>query len=178
MTERGASEFEERDVRGREPEHDAVVEAERRSRGRAAALPVMSLNLVAMIDVVFLLLVYFMLTADFRRPEEGVALDLPARLTTALDPLALPARPIEVLVESDEAGAAVRVEHPALAGVTTVEGLRREGRIRYGTEFGEGQPFVVRAGSGTRWEDVLRAYNALRGAGYERVRLAEPGGAG
>ena len=164
-----------------EPAHDAVVEAERRTRPRGSALPVMSLNLVTMIDVVFLLLVYFMLATDFRTPEEAVPLDLPTRLTAPADPLALPARPIEVFVETmgewrDEY--ALRVEGGGLGHVRTVQMLRIDTEIRRGMDLGDDQPFVVRPGAGTNWEHVLAVYNALRGAGYARVRLAEPGGEG
>ena len=56
-----------------------------------ATRPRLRLNLTAMIDVVFLLLMYFLLIAEFRPREETFDMQLPARTTEAAapDPFAL-----------------------------------------------------------------------------------------
>ncbi len=149
------------------------------TRRRPPSLPSMRFNIASMIDVVFLLMIYFMLITEFRRPELSLAVDLPARLApgAAADPFALPARPIGVDVVStgDGAGAyALRIDHPALGEARTFGELTARAEALLGAELGPDQRFTVRAGPETLWEHTLGAFNALRRAGYARVRLSGP----
>jgi len=58
------------------------------------------LQITPLIDVVFLLLIYFMVTASLIRKEADLSFMLPAKVETP-DPITLP---IEVLIEVTEAG--------------------------------------------------------------------------
>ncbi len=58
------------------------------------------LQITPLIDVVFLLLIYFMVTASLIKKEADLSFMLPAKVDTA-DPLSLP---IEVLIEVTESG--------------------------------------------------------------------------
>ena len=58
------------------------------------------LLITPLIDVVFLLLIYFMVTASLIKKEADLSFMLPAKVDTA-DPLSLP---IEVLIEVTESG--------------------------------------------------------------------------
>ncbi len=150
-------------------------------RRRPPGLPSMRFNIASMIDVVFLLMIYFMLITEFRRPELAMAVDLPARLAPgagAADPFALPERPIEVEVVSFGPGPAeyaLRIDHERLGEAGTFASLREAAEGLLGAELGSDQRFTVRAGPDALWEHTLGAFNALRRAGYTRVRLAGPG---
>lgn len=58
------------------------------------------LQITPLIDVVFLLLIYFMVTASLIQKEADLSFMLPAKVETS-DPVALP---IEVVIEVSEAG--------------------------------------------------------------------------
>ena len=58
------------------------------------------LQITPLIDVVFLLLIYFMVTASLIKKEADLSFMLPAKVDTA-DPITLP---IEVLIEVNESG--------------------------------------------------------------------------
>jgi len=58
------------------------------------------LQITPLIDVVFLLLIYFMVTASLIQKEADLSFMLPAKVDTA-DPITLP---IEVLIEVNESG--------------------------------------------------------------------------
>ncbi len=82
----------------------------RRSRRPPARL---GLNLTSMIDVVFLLLVYFMAATDFKLGEEIYRLDLPQR---GSDPFELPRDPLRVAVTSiGDENYVIRLEGPETA---------------------------------------------------------------
>ncbi|MCH2149151.1 MAG: biopolymer transporter ExbD, partial [Phycisphaerales bacterium] len=64
-------------------------------RRRDRSAPSIGLNLTSMIDVVFLLLVYFLVATDFKQSEEIYRLDLPERREgMALDPFELDDEPL------------------------------------------------------------------------------------
>ncbi|MEC8115202.1 MAG: biopolymer transporter ExbD, partial [Planctomycetota bacterium] len=66
-----------------------------------------TLNLTSMIDVVFLLLVYFMVATEFKRAEVVERLDLPNRLGAGVaDPFEVPDHPVVITVSSQDTDAA------------------------------------------------------------------------
>ena len=70
-------------------------------RRRDRSAPSIGLNLTSMIDVVFLLLVYFLVATDFKQSEEIYRLDLPERREgVALDPFELDDEPLRILVRA------------------------------------------------------------------------------
>lgn len=170
-------------VRAHEPDATggAVVVRERGRRMGRSALPVMGLNMASLIDVVFLLMIYFMLITEFRRPEESFGLDVPQRMESGAggDPFELPKRPVVIEVHSfgDAPGDYVlQSDEPGLGDASTYSGLFRmatEKRDR--GELSSDQEFVVRAAVDARWEHALGAFNAVRRAGFTDVRFASPG---
>ena len=83
---------------------DACSEARRAQRRRDRKFDRRSnwrpaLNLTSMIDVVFLLLVYFMVATEFKRAEVIERLDLPNRLGAGVaDPFEVPDHPVIITV--------------------------------------------------------------------------------
>jgi biopolymer transport protein ExbD len=134
----------------------------------------LSLNTAAMIDIVFLLLVYFLLIAEFRRDESGFALDAPAGEQGApADPFALPEPPIVIRVgERVGDAAALSSDSTLLDGALgSTEALRERSAGLLGEMLGAEQAFVVMSDRDAVWDDSLGVLNALRIAGYERVRM-------
>ena len=71
------------------------------ARRRRRAATQIGLNLTSMIDVVFLLLVYFMVATDFKKAEEVYRLDLPERVEgVSADPFELDDEPLRIIVRS------------------------------------------------------------------------------
>lgn len=158
----------------------AVVGRERSGRVGRSALPVMNLNMAALIDVVFLLMIYFMLITEFRRPEEKFDVDLPRRIEqgAGADPFALPDRPIVVGVFSTGDGEreyVIEADAPSLERAGTYEALFRAAERAHGVTLGDDQQFVIRSAPDARWEHALGAFNAIRRAGFTEVRFARPG---
>lgn len=158
----------------------AVVERERSGRIGRSALPVMNLNMAALIDVVFLLMIYFMLITEFRRPEEKFDVDLPSRMDAGAgaDPFALPDRPIIIGVYSTGDGQSeyvLEADAPALERAVTYESLFLAASRAHSETLADDQRFVIQSAPDARWEHALGTFNAIRRAGFTEVRFARPG---
>lgn len=158
--------------------HEAQIDYEaRRKRARRSALPMMGLNVAPMIDVVFLLLMYFMLITEFRPPEGAMPLNIDRRgAAAAADPFALPEAPITIVIESlGEGRADVRwtADSPLLGSGTGFNTLTHAAGLHRGAALAPSQRFDIRPAEGSRWEHAVATVNALRLARYEQVRLQE-----
>ena len=82
--------------------------------------PKLALNLTSMIDVTFLLLVYFMVATEFKLGEEVYKLDLPDRQAAQreIDPFELDEEPLQVRAQLEDATA---VDADALEAAVAVE---------------------------------------------------------
>ncbi|MHC5002632.1 MAG: ExbD/TolR family protein [Planctomycetota bacterium] len=145
----------------------------------------LTLNLTAMIDVVFLLMIYFLVATEFKSDEEVYRLDLPARSpsTQTSDPFDLDQEPLRIVVTSTgDATTAyrLRVDGP-YPQPATFEELRRfldQRRIGPGSPAGlfeVDHPILVAPGPTTRWEHAIEAFNAVARARYENITLAPAG---
>lgn len=125
-----------------------------------------------MIDVVFLLLVFFLCTASFDEPEQNLAASLS--------------------VEAREAGAgAAEIELPELddvtlagqtlggvttwtlnAGRSTANLVELTGLLQELASIDRGLPVTIDAGPAVPLRDVVGAYDSARAAGFARVLLA------
>lgn len=141
--------------------------------------PSIALNLAAMIDVVFLLLVYFMAATEFKLGEEIYRLDLPQR-GAAADPFALPRDPLHISVSSTgRTGYALRLA-PAGEQPATFEALRdylartRRAPGAAGGLYEPDHPIVIEPTGDTTWEHAMDAFNAAARARYTNVTFAAP----
>lgn len=141
-----------------------------------------NLNLTSMIDVVFLLMTYFLLIAQFHPREQAFAAENPVQEETKIEsPTAasfdLPERPIEFTLRSVGDGAeqyVLGVENPLLidAGpISTFEELTRTLVLKRSKVLSLDQVFIVHAAKDARWEHALGAMAALRSAGFEQIRF-------
>ena len=143
------------------------------------------LNLVSMIDVVFLLFMYFLLTANFTLGEEVFLIDVPSTQQAGLDdPFELPDRPLVIRISTIGPGAgdcSIRIDLPGLEPTPTFDALFRrlkDHQVRPGNSTGlftADNPIHVAPTAATRWEHAVEALNACVRAEYTNVRLLEPG---
>lgn len=142
-----------------------------RHRERARLGGTGTLNLTPMIDVVFQLLIYFVLGLSLEMDEELIRTDLPQRESTAGP--AIDDEPAIVEVKSARAGAgAVTVRGPVSFTAATPVELRARVREAIGgpsPTLAPSQRFVLKPLPGATWDDTVEAFNALAGAGATRI---------
>jgi len=160
-------------VTARRDPHDVRPERRRR-RPRRPTRGAVALRLTPMIDVVFLLLAYFLLAAEFREPEGAVAASAAPDPNKAeqTDPFALPREPVVVTVRSTGPGPAdlaLTASAPEIAHATAPGSLRRALAAARGPVFADDHPFIIRAAPDALWEHALAAAGAVDGAGYTAV---------
>jgi len=146
----------------------------RRPRGRAASTGLIALRLTPMIDVVFLLLAYFLLAAEFREPEGAVAASAAPKPAGAASAFELPERPVRLTVRSTgpaPADYALATDAPELAHAQDAPALRRAAAAANGPVFEPDQPFIIRCSPDTLWEHALAVAGAIDAAGYTAVRF-------
>ena len=154
---------------------------ERRGRER----PRITLNLTAMIDVTFLLLVYFMVATQFRLGEEVYRLDLPERQASQSirDPFTLDEEPLRIAVATTGFGPdayRLRVEGPfeqprSFEELHAFLAQRRISAEGIGGLFEEAHPIVIQPTPTTTWQHALQAFDAAARARYTNVTLGQPG---
>jgi biopolymer transport protein ExbD len=137
----------------------------------------MQLNLTSMIDVVFLLLVYFVMTAAFTEAEGVITANMPHGPSVPQRPLPVPDIPIKVTVSPlGEAGYRLTIDQSPVAPMSfadltrLLEGLR-EGK---GGFFPADNLVIIQTDGRTRWQHALNAFNAALNAGYTNIRFAAP----
>lgn len=149
------------------------------NRLRAANGFRLQLAMTPMIDVVFLLLVFFVCTVRFERGEAVYQLDLPARGASA-DPLALQDAPLQVILRAgaDEQctielkgdGIAQSVgDFDALA--MAMEKLRRRPGAADGL-FESAHPILIVPTAATQWQHAVEGFNAAVRAGFQNIGFA------
>ena len=138
------------------------------------------LNLTSMIDVVFLLLIYFMVATEFRTSEASYPMDLPNR--DAGQTRMLDLEPLVVHVESvgDAMGdLRIRLDGP-WDPIGSIDALAHFLHTNKADGFGSNglftptHPIRIRPTGSTRWDHTLAAYNAVAGALYTNITLDEP----
>ena len=139
----------------------------------------MRLAMTPMIDVVFLLLVFFVCTVRFE-PNEGVyKLDLPLRGSTA-DPLALQEAPLQVVVgERSGERCAIRLRtegvQQSVESFDALAAALSKLQRRQGTTdglFQPSHPILIVPSAGSQWQDAVDGFNAAVRAGYANVGFA------
>jgi len=125
-------------------------------KGRA---PVLALT--SMLDVIFLLLCFFVTISVYSQWESEISISLP-KAATAEQPERLPG---EIVVNLAKDGT-VKVNGTALS----LDDL--QGRLRKISKFYPGQPVIIRADKSARYEHLVRVIDTCRGADVWNFSLA------
>ena len=140
--------------------------------GRRRPVWVLTLNLTSMIDVVFLLLFFFLATSRFTRPEGTLPADLPTR-GAAASAVEVPRTPIHVRLAVDPAGPqsyrlTVDRFHPSPLPAGELAGTLQ--KIREDVPGFDGRtPVYLLADERIAWDHVVNAYNAALSAQFEKI---------
>jgi len=143
---------------------------------RRGSEPHMSLNLAPMIDVTFLLLIFFLLTTTFQRAEGVLGANLPRDRGRPV--VALPITPIVVRLESTGPAAsdfALRIDDFAAqpASFSELSGFLVD--IRRNEGFDEDTPVIIVVSPDAPWELVVECWNAAVRARCRNIAFGAEG---
>lgn len=130
----------------------------------------MTLNLAPMIDVTFLLLIFFSVTTTFKRAEGYLSARLPK--DAGKPSVALPVSPIVVRVQQFGMGPGdyrIKLDQFLNTPATFGELTRLLEDIKGNPGFDENTPVVIAAESDVSWDHVVNCWNATLRAGYKNV---------
>ena len=138
------------------------------------------LRMTPMIDVIFLLLTFFVLTAKFRTPEQFLPIHL-AAAGAAVEHFG-PIEPLIISISGAEGGCLVEIG--GLASVQ-VEGERyAEGLVDFAGKLRNvlsiqkrtaSDPIELRCGEQVRWDELVKIYNVLQAAGISDITFQMTG---
>jgi len=151
-------------------------------RNRRRPKSIQEMNLTSMLDVCFLLLVFFLLTASFTMGEGYLPADLPQPPPPdeeASIGIKIPEQPIIITLRSLGDGAVViQVSTPSEPPSSFAE-LRHQLKAlqnRPDNPFGvykKTDPIIIKPDGIVSWEHVIDAYNQCVAAKYENINFAE-----
>lgn len=160
---------------------EEVIEHRRVAR---RSTPSMTLNMTSMIDIVFLLLIYFIVATDFRAAEEAYRMDIPAREgASQADPFTLDNEPLRITVTStglapDMYRLRLDGPYPQPETFDDLFAFLSSRQVRSDTSgglFEPDHPIVIQPSRASRWEHAMQAYNSAARARYSNVTFAKPG---
>lgn len=164
---------------------DDVISHRRLRQRRGVMRTSLGVNMVPMIDVVFQILVYFLVATDFRMGEEILRMDLPLRAESAgqTDPFKLDELPLRITVATigeRRGDVRLRVEgpHDQPRDFDELYRFLRDRQIGPGTLGGlflASHPIIIEPDGAARWEHAVEAVNAAARARYTNVTLSRPG---
>lgn len=123
-----------------------------------------------MIDVIFLLLTFFVLTARFEKPEQS----LPLAFGAAVPGSANSPEPLELVIVPQQGGCAVTLggtERITIASDAPVAGLAELAEcVRTKFSAAQGQPSIrLRCDDAASWDIVSKVYDILYGMGARNI---------
>ena len=123
-----------------------------------------ALALTSMLDVIFLLLCFFVTVSVFSQWESEISIKLPSAKTSE-EPERLPG---EIIVNLDKRGV-VKVNGADMDLATLQSRLKRL------STFYPGQPVIIRADKETRYDDLVKVIDACRAGDVWNFSLATEG---
>jgi len=154
----------------------SAMRAKRRARRRRRRGLMPSVNIAPMIDVSFLLLIFFLVTTTFERAEGILSSSMPKE-TGAHAAVALPISPIVVRVSKSGPG----IDNITLSidrfndVPQDFDALPEFLQSIFATPgFDHDTPVVIVAGNDVAWDNVVGCWNAAVRAGAKKIAFAEP----
>jgi biopolymer transport protein ExbD len=159
------------------PDHDVVHHQSPRSK-REVAPANMQVNLTSMIDVIFQLLIYFVLTASFALGEGVITAKVPAGSgQTAAKP---PQQELNIILSPAGAnGVRITVEHQATAPrdfeeLTLMLKMLQNNDTNSAGVVPDDAPVQIKPAERVRWAHVVNAFNSAVSAKYKSVSFVPP----
>ncbi len=152
---------------------DDVVHFRPRRKRQPPARAILALNLAPMIDVTFLLLIFFLITTTFDSPEGVLASKLPRDTGPAVP---LPLSPIVVRLTpagSEGIGCAIRLDNVSRIPADFNELAAVLAEIQERPGFDDETPVVIMAGATMRWDHVVNCWNAAVRVKYKNIMFGE-----
>ena len=140
----------------------------------ASRRPVFTLRMAPMIDMIFLLLIFFLVAAKWRPPEDFLPFQLPAAQAQDIS-LAKP-EPLEIYISATQSGCqvqigqfpVVQIEDQAIEAdlVTLMEQLRKNlvAQKRFASD-----PIEIVCQPQVKWQHLAKIYNVFFGAGLTDI---------
>ena len=141
-----------------------------RIRSRRRYTPPLTLNLAPMIDVTFLLLIFFSVTTTFKRAEGYLSAKLPK--DAGRPTVALPISPVIVRVQQYGTGLGdyrLRIDHFLNAPATFGELTEFLITVQGNPGFSAATPVVIAAEPDVAWDHVVNCWNAAVRAGCKNI---------
>ena len=138
---------------------------------------VVSLNLAPMVDIVFLLLIFFITTTTFKRAEGLLLSQLPRQGKLGTE-IALPITPIVVHLTHATDGPldyALRIDSFVNAPTTFNELAAFLKEIQGNPGFGKDTPVVIQIQPDIEWDHVVSCWNAAVRAEFEQISFGTKG---
>lgn len=162
-------------------ELDEISEVSWRSVGRLRRRPGggMGLRMAPMIDIIFLLLTFFVLTVRFRVPEQFLPITLPSAVQAREIGIV---EPLVINILADEGNCVVQFGENASAGEVVVRAERIDGDLA--NLYGEvvavlksqkrhvGDPIEVVCSDDVKWDYLVKIYNVLYAMGINDITFA------
>jgi len=133
-----------------------------------------------MIDVIFLLLTFFVLTAKFRTPEQFLPIYLPTA-EAAVERFG-PIEPLIISISGEEVGCLVEIgglESLRIEGAHYADGL-----VGFANKLADvlslqkrtaSDPVELRCDDNVRWDHLVKIYNVLQAAGISNITFQMTG---
>lgn len=153
----------------------AHVVAAPRGRRRLHRPTLIGINLAPMIDVTFLLLIFFLVTTTFERAEGILTSDLPD--VSGAQAVPLPLSPIVLRLTQTGPGHdeyAITIDGFDSAPKTTKDLSHFLREIQQQPGFDAQTPVVIVAQNEVRWDHIVACWNAALNANCERIAFGQP----
>jgi biopolymer transport protein ExbD len=121
-----------------------------------------ALNITPLIDIVFLLLIFFLVTSRFEAEEQALEIEPPQ----ASEAVPLTAQPQQLTISIDTAG-----KYYVGGAVLDAKGLERK-LIQERSEHAESRPVRIRADRKAQFQSVATAMNLCKKYGFRDIHVA------
>lgn len=155
----------------RSAQHDAPAR-------RSAKAGVRELKLTSMLDVCFLLLIFFVLTANFSMGEGILPADLPGDTPITDVTVEIPPQPLAIALHSlgdDQVSIQLAGPNESIASIDELRRVLRDRQLspsNPGGIYSDADPVVIQPDATVSWSHVVGVYDAAYSAAYENIHFA------